>query len=296
MDMRATPLCAKAMLVKLTIRRANLSRRDAAAETLIQQTLDDASLIVSSKLFRDKANPVNRIMSTAAEVYTYHKKHTLPWADKGPRLLPNGLYFEYRDAMRHRIAQVDAMLNEHMPHYDSYVSTDIACRSKSLGAASRAQVGDYPSAEQFRERMGFDLRFSPLPDSQHFLFDLSAEDQAGFEQALTDARIGARNDAVRRMLEPTQHLVSRLNVPIGENGSIFRDSALTNVVEGIDLARKLTLDEDPDITAVTEELAKAVRKCVDGKELLRESPATREAAVKKLEQLASQMSAFMVGV
>ena len=59
----------KAMLVKLTMRRANLTRRDQVAETMIQMQLDDASLVVNSKLFRDKANPVNTIMSKASEVY-----------------------------------------------------------------------------------------------------------------------------------------------------------------------------------------------------------------------------------
>jgi len=90
--MHITSLSEKAMLVKLTMRRANLTKRDQMAEAVIQQQLDDTSLIVNSKLFRDKANPVNKIMTAASEVYTYHKLNTLPWADKGPRVLPNAQY------------------------------------------------------------------------------------------------------------------------------------------------------------------------------------------------------------
>ncbi len=48
----------KAMLVKLTTRRINLTRRDQVAEAMIQSQLDDSSLIVNSKLFRDKRNPI----------------------------------------------------------------------------------------------------------------------------------------------------------------------------------------------------------------------------------------------
>jgi hypothetical protein len=283
------------MLVKLTIRRANLSRRDTAAELLIQQSMDDASLVVNSKLFRDKLNPVNKIIAAASEVYTYHKKHTLPYIDKGPRIVPNAMYFEYTQGIRDQISNVNGMLKQHMPSYDTYVDLDIAYRSKSV-SGGRAQRDDYPTAGEFEARMGFDLRFSPMPDARHFLFDISADDQKGFEQSMAETATNARNDTVSRMLEPLGHLVSKLNTPIGGEGSIFRDSALTNVVEGVEMARKLAIDPPPELATLMDSLAATVTKCVTGKDLLREDQNTREAAKRKLAALQSQMSAFMGGI
>ena len=129
--MKLTTLADKAMLVKLTMRKANLTRRDQVAEALIQQTLDDASLIVNSKLFRDKMNPINKVMSAASEVYTYHKEHTLPYIDKGPRILPNAEYFDYTSEMRNRINHVDSLLSQYLPRYDDFVQLDIQYRSAS---------------------------------------------------------------------------------------------------------------------------------------------------------------------
>ena len=86
--------------------------------------------------------------------------------------------------------------------------------------------------------------------------------------------------------------MSKLNALIGVEGSIFRDSALTNVVEGIELAKKLVIDAPPELEAVVESLAKTVTKCVDGKEALRNSSATREAAAKKLAEIEAKMPAF----
>jgi hypothetical protein len=292
MDMKVPQLSEKAMLVKLTIRRANLSRRDTAAELLIQQTMDDASLVVNSKLFRDKNNPINQIMAAASEVYTYHKKHTLPWQDKGPRVVPNAMYFEYTQAMRGLINNVDAMLNNHMPNYGTYVDRDIAYRSKSV-SGGRATRDDYPTNTQFRERMGFDMRFTPMPDARHFLFDLTDEDQQKFDEAMVQTANAASNDVVLRMLEPLTHLVSKLNTPIGAQNAIFRDTALTNVVEGVELAKKLAIDPPPELRALMDSLAATVTKCVTGKDLLREDAPTRESAAKKLAALQSQMSAFM---
>jgi hypothetical protein len=289
--MQITKLSEKAMLVKLTMRRANLTKRDPEAEALIQQTMDDTSLTVNSKLFRDKSNPINKIMTAASEVYTYHKTHTLPWADKGPRVLPNGQYMDYTKEMRGKISHVDAMIQNHLPNYDTYVQLDIAYRSKNPTA--RAKVEDYPTAEQFATKMGFDLRFMPMPDQRHFLFDLSPEDEAAFAASMEDTATIIKEDTIKRMLTPLQKLVEKLNTPIGTDGAIFRDSAIENIVEGIELARKLTLDESPEIKALTDSLNKEISLYASKTDWLRESPIVRQQAAQKLADIANAMGAFM---
>lgn len=291
MELKVTSLSEKAMLVKLTTRRANLSRRDEYAESIIQQQMDDASLTVVSKLFRDKANPINQLISTISEGYTYHKKHTLPYIDKGPRVLPNALYEEYTFDMRGLINKTESLKSSLMPQYDSFVQQDIAFRSKGSG---RANVSDYPTASDFESRMGFDIRFSPLPDRKHFLYDLSDSDVANFTQAMQDVERAAHNDAVGRMLEPLKHLVSKLNKPIGTEGAVFRDSAIENVVEGCELAKKLLIDATPEMTGTIDSLVVEVSKYHGS--WLRESPVVREQAAKKLDEIAQQMGAFMGGV
>lgn len=289
--MQVTQLNAKAMLVKLTTNRANLTRRDGEAEALVQSQLDDNSLIVNSKLFRDKNNPVNKLMTAVADVYKWHRENTLPWADKGPRLLPNNNYMEYTAAMRHRIGVVDNLLNRLIPNWDTYVQEDIKFRSHS--PSSRAKVEDYPTAEEFRSKIKFDMRFMPLPDSSHFLFDISDEDKAGFEQSMHEAEKLARDDTIRRMLEPLGKLVSKLNTPIGSEGSIFRDSALENVMEGVEVARKLSIDASPELHELTNQLSVEMSKYIQRKDWLRESPPMRKQAADKLDEIARQMGVFM---
>jgi hypothetical protein len=289
--MQITSLSEKAMLVKLTMRRANLTKRDQMAEAVIQQQLDDTSLIVNSKLFRDKNNPINKIMTAASEVYTEHKKRTLPWADKGPRVLPNVQYMDYTQVMRGKISHVDAMIQNHLPNYDAYVQLDIAYRSKSPSA--RAKVEDYPTAHEFETKMGFDLKFMPMPDQKHFIYDLTPEDMAAFNESMEHIATLAKEDTIKRMLTPLQKLVEKLNTPIGTDGHIFRDSAIENIVEGIELARKLTLDESPEIKQLTDSLNAEVSRFANNIEWLRESPVVREQAAKKLSDIADAMGAFM---
>jgi hypothetical protein len=290
MDMKVTTLADKAMLVKLTVRRANLTRRDSVAEAFVQSQLEDQSLVVNSKLFRDKLNPINQIMSKASEVYTYHKAHTLPYIDKGPRILPNTQYFDYSAEMRKRIAEVDSLLSQHMPKYDDYVRLDVQYRA--AGRSGRASVDDYPTADQFYQRMGFDLRFTPMPEAKHFLFDISDEDLDEFRATMSSVATQCRVETIKKMLEPLHHLVEKLNKPIGTEGAIFRDSAVANIIEGIDMARKLNVTDDVDIKAAADVLAQAVSAFADNKDVLRESPIVREQAAKKLDYIAQQMGAL----
>ena len=282
----------KAMLVKLTMRKANLTKRDAVAEAIIQNQMDDSSLIVNSKLFRDPNNPINRIMQEHSGIYIFHKKNTLAYIDKGPRILPNNNYMEYTHEMRQRINYVDSLLDKQMPNYDTYVQLDIMYRSKNQ-VTSRAKVEDYPTADEFRQSMGFDLRFAPLPDQSHFLFDLSDEDKAGFEESIKEAGKVARRETVMSMLEPLQKLVTKLSVEIGEKESVFRNSAIENVLDGLERARKLNIDEDPALDEAIKNLSSAIVVFDQHKDSLRESPVVRESAHKKLNEIANRMKGLL---
>ena len=288
--MQPTTLSSKAMLVKLTVRRANLTRRDVTAELIIQNQMDDTSLVVNRKLFRDKLNPINRIMQKAGEVYTYHVKHTLPYVDKGPRLLPNGQYMDYTAAMRERIQTVDNMLDTYMPRYDDYIQLDI--KSRNVGGTGAAKIEDYPTADEFREKMGFNLRFTPLPDAKHFLFDISDEDMAEFNASMEQVSQGARAEVIKGMLEPLQHLVEKLNKPIGTEGAIFRDTAVENVVEGLRRAKALNVNADADVDDMADTLLQAIDAYNFNKDSLRESPIVREQAAVKLDAIAKKMAAY----
>lgn len=288
---QTTPLSAKAMLVKLTIRRAALTRRDAQVTSTIQQQFGDASLSAFTKLFRNEVSPIYTIMRSVNEVYTYHREHTLPYVDAGPRILPNNAYMDYTQEMRSKIAHVESMLDTYMPMYDQLVQDDILYRNGGQ-LTGRATPGDYPTADEFRQRMSFDLRFQPMPDKKHFLFDLSDEDEQAFERGMTEAYALARNDTVMRMLEPLQHLVKRLDEYKGEKGQKFHAVNIENVIEGCRLARKLMIDPPYDVLQQVTELETLCTGYAFGVESLKGSQDARDIAKAKLEAIAASMGAM----
>ena len=289
--MTPTKLSDKVVLVKLTIRRAALTKRDAVLTANLQAQEKDNSLTVLTKLFKDKDSAINQIMSKYGEVYQYHKKHTLPYVDAGPRILPNDMYMEYTQEMKHRIAQVDNLLDTYMPMYDQLVLDDVMYRN-SGHAAGRANVSEYPNAEDFRLSMSAELRFQPMPDASHFLFDLSDEDVASFKRAEEEAAQAANADTVQRMLKPIQALVTKLGEYQGLKGERFHNSLVENVIDGCTLARKLAINPTPELLADITELEDAVQGYLKDVEMIKGSANKRVEAKKKLQDVASKMAMF----
>lgn len=288
---QVTKLSDKCMLVKLTIKRAALTKRDNFLTDKIQQQEGDSSLTVLTKLFRDKSSPINQIMTAVNEVYAFHRTHTLPYVDAGPRILPSDTYMDYTAQMKHLIAKVDNLKSQWLPEYDMLVQQDVMYRNAGH-AAGRATADDYPSAEQFDRSTNIEYRFQPMPDARHFLFDLSDDDMAAFEQAEQEAAQQANLDTVARMLKPLSSLVSRLKEYQGQKGERFHNSLIQNVIEGCDLAQKLALNPTPELLKQIDELRQAAKACMDDVEIIKGSANKRDEARRKLEEVAARMGAF----
>lgn len=292
---RVSKLSDKAVLVKCTIRRAALTKRDHAITTQVQQQYGDNSLSVLSTLFKDKAGPIAQIMSKVGEVYAFHKTNTLPYVDAGPRILPNAMYFEYTQEMKHRIAVVDKMLDTHMPDYDQLVQDDVSWRrqaAQAAGKVSAASTADYPSGDQFRLSTSIEMRFSPMPDTRHFLFDLNEDDIAACEQAEAEAEAAIQTETVQRMLKPLSALVTRLGEYQGQKGERFHNSIVSNVIDGCQMARKLALSPTPELLAEIDSLEAAAKGYLDHVEVIKGSANARADAKRKLEEVAAKMAAF----
>ena len=287
----ATPLARKALLVKLTSSRPSTSRREKAAELIIQQQTGDASLTVSSHIFRARTNPVRKVLNESGAIYAWHCEHTLPWQDRGPRILPIESYETYSTKMRGLIADLESSVASLGSTYDDLVKSDIAERAAS-STALRDFSADYPSFEEFKDKMKFEFTFSPVPDASHFLFDINADDKAALAAQVVEAERAAKETLTAQMHTPLLHLIDKLKRSIGAEGAIFRDSALENIVEQCEVAESLAMG-DESLLAMIREVRVAVRPHALAPNQLRESPVVRADAAEKLAAVASRMSFLM---
>lgn len=294
----------KAMSVQLKTSKPTTKFNDESAARAAQDALGDMGISASTVLFKDNTSVIRHLFNEVNAVYAYHKKNTLPYIDRGPRLLPVSQYETYRDEMRRLIADVDNKLAAILPNYDAYVQADVDFRNRNAEAAGkqgRASVKDYPTAEQFRTSIGLDFHFAPLPDNSHWLFDIDEEDKARLQTQAADTYNTALADMRKRIEDPLSKLVEALRVPAGQKDEvtgkrlgIFRDTKITNVADAVANVKALSMG-DPDVLAACEMVEKVVSPLVNNPDVLRESPIVREQAHEKLAAVASKMSAFFGG-
>mgnify|MGYP006280456643 CR=1 FL=1 len=272
--MTTPTLASKAMLVKLTAHKAGLTRRDDDKTDQLQQT--DKAALGYVQLFKFKT-PVHELTSLHRAVGQLHRRLTLPYEDRGARLLPNAQYFAYTAAMREAMGAVTNWFDQHRVHYATYVGADCAARGWTV------QPDQYPTIEDFEEAFSFDLDFTPLPQLSHFLFDLSPADCAAFEARQTAVAEAAVTDALDRVRKPIDVLLTRLQTYTGQPGQKFVTSLLTNVADGItDMEKLLLQDVPPSFRATLDQLRTTMTAFAVDADVLRESQWQRNQLIDQL--------------
>ena len=90
-----------------------------------------------------------------------------------------------------------------------------------------------------------------------------------------------------------QRAVEKLRVNIGDDGSIFRDSLIDNMVDVADRMNRVNLSDDPKITDAIRDLQSLVGTYANNKDMLRSTPSIREKAVTQIDDLMSKMQGLV---
>ena len=103
------------------------------------------------------------IADFAASCRLWHNTTTLPWADRGARLLPTSLFLDYKTEINKRKMRFDHMVEHFLREYPKLQ----AQAQQHLGALYNPD--DYPSAEEVVSKFGFRMvdRKSTRLNSSH---------------------------------------------------------------------------------------------------------------------------------
>lgn len=290
---RIKRLNEKALLVQLKTGRPRTSRRDKMIESHIQKAFGDDSLTAHSRIFKDKSNPVYQLMQQINAVYKWHFDNTWAGGDKGERILSVQNLNHYRTTIGDMIEEVNRTKANLLPQYDACVQMDINQRTeyaRAMGKPTAVSTADYPSLAEFDDRTFVSLRLLPLPERNHFLFDVDEDDLAGIDSYLGEVEQAVRISTVKRLLEPTAALINKISKSTDETKR-FHNSLVTNISDAIEAYKRVGVDDDPALAAVVRELDQVVKSHSVGE--LRESDNARAEARAKLEAVANKMSAFM---
>ena len=164
-------ISASAVLVELNISVWPAAKIDREAT---EKTNTDAGAVVGAaqtkkNLFAGTSLRKD-IEKFAARVRLYHNQHTLPWADKGERLLPTKLFLDYKTAMNGYEQSFNNMCQNFFAEYPRLVAE----APTNLGSLYKPE--DYPPIEEVRLKFGFRRTVKPVPEAGDFRLDVPAED------------------------------------------------------------------------------------------------------------------------
>ena len=193
-----------------------------------------------------------QIADYAAGCRVWHAARTLPWADKGTRLLPTSLFMDYKAEANVRRATFDKAVSDFLAEYPSLVQQ----AGNYQGALF--DINDYPHVEEVREKFAFKLVFSPLPETGDFRLDLPQQDLEEMKQGYEQAFESRLNDAMRAPWEQMHKVLAgmseKLNESDGETKKRWHDTFITNAQDLCQMLTHLNVTKDPKLEQARREL------------------------------------------
>ncbi len=289
-------IAAKAMKVKLSRGTGYARIRDKDAERLIKSTLGDEGQTVTKAVFQDKACLIYQRAQTAAEMYAYHMKNTLPHSDDGWRVLPNTLYMEYSTTMANYASTLQVMESNIISNYDTLVATDMAQRNAHLSSQGKAAVAvldDYPTKDHMARLLYVRYYFEPISTSNDFRYEMTPTDKLRLNELVAGIEDSARQDLYARMLQPMQAFVNRMTSFKGEKGERLHATIVTNINDMLTHLPKLDLNGDPVLASMLAEVKAVITPYVFNPSVLKEDPVVRDDAKAKVEALMAKYAGYV---
>jgi hypothetical protein len=252
-------ISAAAVTVELNISVWTANKLDKTATNTIL-TANNASVTDAAQVRKNLMSGTTlrkKIADFAAGCRLWHNTRTLPWADKGARLLPTSLFMDYKAELNARHAMFDNMVEEFLTEYPNLV----AIAKQSMGTLFDA--ADYPTVEEVRDKFGFRLVFSPVAESGDFRLDIPQQDlddmRRDYDVAF-DERIAT---AMRLPWEKMHTLLTNMTAKLTETGEDgvtrrWHDSFISNAQEMCDMLRHLNITNDPKLEEARQQLASAM--------------------------------------
>lgn len=220
----------------------------------------DANATADAGLFRKNlmagTSARKEIADYAALCRTWHNGRTLPWADKGTRLLPMSMFFDYKQEANARQDRFNHMVDKFLANYPKLVQT----ANTHLG--DLFDPSEYPDVNEVASKFAYRMVFSPVPEAGDFRLDIGAQDLAELREQYEGAYQSRINEAMQVAWDKLHSMLvgmsEKLVEPEGDGAKIYHASFVTNAEELCGLLKHLNITNDPQLEQARRELARTI--------------------------------------
>jgi len=252
-NIKAPSIQSSACLVTLNRSVPSMMKEDKDAARALANLKNADPKAVGAKKKLIACSIHEALVSTSNAMYRYHAKHTLPWTEKGPRLLTNAVKLDYMPTMEEFMKQFYSLKDQFLE--DGYPA-----------AVGRAQLrlGDlfdealFPTVYELERKIGVRLNYEIIADPEHHVVrtgDLAAQTMRDSCIELFERRLAsAYNDIFERLKPFLTNMSEMLDYDEEDKPTGFRDTLVTNITDVLGLADAWNITADPDLTRITREL------------------------------------------
>ena len=268
----------RSMLVDLVIRKWDATKHDktVSAEVEINHAAHDAGRY--TKRLIDKAHLAD-LTTLAGQARNYHYSRTLPWSDKGQRILPSELFMEYRQG-------IDDIKIKYLAARDVFLNL-----YPQLVQNARTRLGtmydptDYPDVSDLTSSFDMRIEIMPVPDAFDFRVNVDAETQEAIRAQITEAVAEKQARAVKDCWYRARDVLDRIATQCGNEKGRIHDSLMDNAQDLVNILKGLNITNDPQIAQMEQDIAALIVPST----AIRVSPATRKRVADGAADILAKM-------
>lgn len=256
-------LASRAVIVSLKISQWDGHRLD---RTITREINEAKNAAKDAGRYNKKLLPSEALEDIAKVVSATRKEfneRTLPWVDKGGRIMAIEAHLAHSRWVGQQIAKFDREVQKFLAAYPGYVASAPARLGKAFSAA------DYPTVGEISKKFSMELVTMPVPTGDDFRAQISQAQadqiKAQIEDRVQMATAAAVREVYERIAELVGRMVERLNAykPAVKRGDktegVFRDSLVENVRAMIDMMPALNITNDPALADMASRLRPLVQ-------------------------------------
>ena len=196
----------------------------------------------NKSLLAGTASKLEQINKLASSVRVWHYGQTLPWSDNGARLLPMGLFLDYKLQLEAYKLEFETLVNAFLVEYPTLIS------GAALTLGDLFDREEYPEAGSIARKFAFTVGYLPVPAAGDFRVDVGTLHLQELQESLNAAGAARLEAAMKqawdRLYDALQHLSTRLDIPAEGKKPVFRDSMVSNAVDLCNLLTSLNITGD----------------------------------------------------
>lgn len=287
-------LKSKALMVRLTRKKMNRNKMDKDMGSMIRDmknVTDDGAVRVNKSLFtKTSTEGYQKIFSDGSK---YFYRTTLPWDEKGWRLLSIDLYKDFTKTMKSYTKQYREAVLAFIDGMESHVEE----ARTMLGDAFRQEDYKFISSngsinrEMLLDQFSMEVEFNTVTSGDDLRCSLTDTDREIIAEQINEQAQAKFQKANEHIVTTLHEAIFSIHDRLCKGKQIFRDTLIGNLEELCDLIPKLNIAGDPAINLLASEAKLKLAKWTP--QTLREDDTKRKEVSDEAKKLLDNMGGII---